>query len=584
MTETRGGGTGDRLAARAIDARGYDAAVRGTTSAAVALVALAVLSSSARADDPPGLALAKRVVEQQRGDEHKAKMRIVWPETIEATPPEGAEVVLIDGYIDYEMTRLVWRGVKVEAGSVSTARSWFYNPKGESYVARTFDVDPKAFAAAWAAALYVAGAKDEPIDPATKLREDGIGGGSHAPQLWTRLRVADNPAPLFFADARSSWGAWNCIRDVAIHECFVPFVPDDEVGPKKGVASEPSTWRAAITDEIRRGAERLDLSYEGEHRLLLEVCLRVGGEVGDAVTLAAIGVLDRTIRLDKHADDAARGRIDTEIGIARTKLGLALGWDSTKAADLIRAGQHQKHWQEDLTKWIRGRFRAQDPTGYAALLVEELDAGGPKYQDDLLARLDEVRELRLSGAAGFARSRLDDKSAAIRVAAARALLALDPKDGAAVATILTAADDAPLVADTGKYRADAHPRIDALNECLDRGLLTPKDVRARLDRAEDPKLIVSLLDVLRRTPSPPTDDEARAAWRRLLNSSRPDSVFAAVSALLDLRDLDARELLVAALDRCLKGVPLRGEQWRQDVVARLRERIAKEMPEPTPPK
>jgi hypothetical protein len=174
--------------------------------AMLSVVAMATVSSSARADDTPGLALAKRLVEEQRGDEHKAKMRLVWPQKVETTPPEGAEVVLIDGYIDYEMTRLVWHGGKVDAAAVSASRSWFYNAKGESYAARTLDVDAKAFATAWAAALYVAGAKDEPIDPATKLREDGIGGGSHAPQLWTRLRVADTPAPLFFADARSSWG------------------------------------------------------------------------------------------------------------------------------------------------------------------------------------------------------------------------------------------------------------------------------------------------------------------------------------------------------------------------------------------
>lgn len=374
---------------------------------------------------------------------------------------------------------------------------------------------------------------------------------------------------------------------MAIHEGFLSFVLDEK-GEAKGVSSDPSAWRAVVAAEIRRASGRLDLTHEGEHPLLLEVCLRLAGEIGDADALAAVATFEKVLHADPRPDGwtaYVRENLDTEIGIARTKLGLALAWDSAKAAELIRTGKHKMHWQEDLTKWIRRRFRAQDPTGYAALLVEELGAGGPKYQGDLLARLDEVRELRLAGAAGFVRSRLDDKSAAIRVAAARALLALDPKDGAAVATILTAADDAPLVADTGKYGADAHPRIDALNECLDRGLLTPKDVRERLESADSAQQVRGLLQVLQGTKAPPNDDEARAAWRRVLNSSTTSEVLAAVPVSLDLRDRDSRALIVAALDRCDRSSKGQRNGWfATEQVEKLRERLAKELPEDASPK
>src|SRR5262245_47894760 len=65
--------------------------LRARVLAAIVLLAAA---TSAVAEDPPGLALAKKMVEENRGDEHRAKMRIVWPEGVETAPPEGAEVTL----------------------------------------------------------------------------------------------------------------------------------------------------------------------------------------------------------------------------------------------------------------------------------------------------------------------------------------------------------------------------------------------------------------------------------------------------------------------------------------------------------
>jgi hypothetical protein len=582
MTETRGADIGGKASSgSAPGARGYHARVlRTAILVALSVASTTVVAPSARAEDPPGLALAKRLVEEMRGDEHKAKMRIVWPTDVAPTPLDGAEVVLIDGYMSYTMTRLVWRGGKVEAGSVSAARSWFYNAKGESYAARTLDVDAKSFAEAWSAALYIAGARDEQIDPKSAYKDSPRGSGSHEPHRWTRLRVADESAPRCFGDARCAFGLWETARVDAIYACLAALTPKAE---SAGRVVDASTWRATVCGELRRACGRLDLSYKGEHRLLLEVCLRVAGEVGDADTLHDVERL--ATALHEVAENAAwRDGVGSEIGIARTKLGLIVAWDDSKAAEVIRAGSDRKYAKEDLTKWVRRRWRAQNAEGYAAFLVEELDAGGPKALPDLFARLDEVRELRESRAVEFVRGRLDHANPAVRVGAARALIAIDPTDRTATSLLLAAADDAPLTADGGRYGVTPTPRVDALNECVDRGLLTAKDVRDRLARADDPGGVAALLDVLRRTKQPPTDDETRAAWRRLLESKRPDHVLDAVSELLDLHDRDARQLLVAALDRCAKHVEVRKSESRQSKLERLLDRLAKEMPEETPPK
>jgi hypothetical protein len=546
--------------------------------------AVAALTSSARADDAPGLALAKRVVDEIRGDEHKAKMRIVWPENVEATPPDGAEVVLIDGYIDYEMTRLVWRGGKVEARSVATARSWFYNPKGEGFGAREFDVDPAAFATAWTAALYVAGASEERIEPEPKDHPSSSSSSllSHEPHRWARLRVGVESTPRFFGDARGensrNWEGvrdWNGIRDGAVWECLSALVPKYELSRD----ASPSTWRKDVTDEIRRATTRLDLSDRSEHSLLLEVCLRVGGEVGDADTLAAVEAFDAARRAASGDDWVSRNVAD-EIEIARTKLSLLTAWDSKRAAELIRTGGHEKHWQEDLTKWVRRRLREKDPQAYASLLVEAIDTVLPRY--DKLALLEEVREARPSAASASLRRCLGDLDADVRVEAARALLAIDPKDESAGAVLVRAVDDARIVPESHGLKTPKWRRLDALNECVDRGLLSAKDVRTRLDGATNPALIRGFLVALRRTKEPPTDDEARVAWRRLLGAVRGDDALDAAEALLDLHDIEGRVRLVETLDRWTD------ESWgcvatRQRAVA-LRTRLDKEMPAATPPK
>ena len=222
-----------------------------------AVAAIVVLASAtvAVAEDSPGLALAKQVVEAARGDAHREKMRIVWPESVEAAPPEGAEVTLIDGYISYGITRIKWRdgAGKLDACQLFAARSWFYNKDGEGFGARTTTIDASKFAVAWAAARYVLAAHDERLEPEPKDHPSTGSSGiaSHTPHNWVRLRIAGADGPLHVSDKRgssSNWEnvvEWDDIRDESVFKLFEPFTPPSESAPP-GRMFRRTTWSQSM--------------------------------------------------------------------------------------------------------------------------------------------------------------------------------------------------------------------------------------------------------------------------------------------------------------------------------------------------
>ena len=520
-----------------------------STTLAAAVVVLAIVAPSARADDPPGLALAKKAVEELRGDEHREKMRIVWREVPDETPPEGAEVALITGYIDYELTRFVWRGGKVEASSVYSARSWFYNKKGESYRATTFDVDAKAFATAWAAARHILGARDERIEPESpRYRDESgrYGSGSHESRRWIRVRLAGAGSAVQFSDSpgmRWNWErvhAWEDIRDNAVFNVFERLIAAEQTRKEYPLASSVPS----LVHEINRATPRLDLRFRGEHDLLLQVCLRVAGEAGDVAALEAVDALAKSLAELSDGD-----RIADECVIAATKLRLTHRWDATEAARVIRENPHEKHWQEDLAKWVRRRFRAQDPQGYTTMLLEDA-SGKDSGALDVKTALAELRELRPKEGAAARERLLSSEDPRKRFVAACASLDADPKDPKAVAVLLAIADDRTNQ-ETATPNRIARCRSDAIEAAAERGLLGPADLRARLidPRPVHAYVVTSLLESLRKAESAATDEEEKAAWRRVVDGPVELGVRYGVVALFDLNDTESCERIGAAIDR-----------------------------------
>jgi hypothetical protein len=555
--------------------------VRPTLSLAALLVAAAA-ASSARADDSPGLALAKRAVDEARGEGHKAEMRIVWPAEIDATPPEGAEVTVITGYICYEMTRLVWRDGKVAARSVATARTWFYNPDGEAFAAREFDVEPAAFANAWAAARFVVGARDERIGPKPEGLPSGIFGfGSHESREWVRLRDPGDETPLHVGSpfgSRSQAGIrpWDEIRDRSVFRLFAPLLPRD-------VAARPVSVGAsvpAVVDEIRRATRRLDLRYAGEHHLLLEVCLRLAGEFGDAAALDAVRALGASLDAAKGGDASVVGDLRDEIASATTKLRLRTDWSAEHAARFLRSSTHERTWQRDLDKWVRALFLAKAPHGYRAFLASE-GVGADQEPAALEASLAALKKADAAAAKKAIEALLADSRPDVRIAAARAALAVDARDAAAAATLVVIADDRTI--------ADVRSRAWALRSAKQFEALHNADLARRLGdpRPEHARVVETLIELARYSEPALSQDVVLSAWRRVCDGPVELGVATAVDQLLDLRDAPSKERLLAAIDRLEAAVQAKAaavEELDAEKLARLRKRVAEELGDAAPPK
>lgn len=112
----------------------------------VLLFEAAILSASysftTRAGEEPAAPrrMAEAAMEAERDQRHREKMRIVWPKDIPDCP-DGSEVYLIDGHIDYRCRRLTWDGKEVRTHTAECKRTWFYNAKGESFEATTSALD-----------------------------------------------------------------------------------------------------------------------------------------------------------------------------------------------------------------------------------------------------------------------------------------------------------------------------------------------------------------------------------------------------------------------------------------------------------
>ncbi len=74
----------------------------GGSAPQVVFAFLVLTASPLYAEAPAGLTLARQVVDEQRGGGHARQMRVLWPDLVAATPRDGAEAILIRGFIDYE--------------------------------------------------------------------------------------------------------------------------------------------------------------------------------------------------------------------------------------------------------------------------------------------------------------------------------------------------------------------------------------------------------------------------------------------------------------------------------------------------
>jgi len=550
----------------------------------VMMLASVVATAVCRAEEEPGsLAVARRTVDACRGEAHAKKMRVKWPAIADEKPPDGAEVLLVRGYISYQMTRMVFRGGRVEAGSVSAARSWFYNQKkGESFGASSFDVDAKQFVLAWNAMRRILAASDERMEPEPEdHRERGsfMSLGTHESADWIRVRAAAAGPPVHCADRASmsyDWDhvrEWEGLRDQAVFEVFRALLPADDAARR---AAPVEAWSDFATAEVHAAAKAPDRSALDRDHEFLETCLRVLGVAGGASAGEEVAALEASL---SGLDDAGYWvqKVREEASRAATRLRIRHHWDRDDVIRTLRAAPEGTWAREDQAKWLRQTFREKDPAGWAAFLLEEATRERAR-PDDIAAAAAELKDLPAADALPVLRGLLGRDDPYVRLEAALALHAIDAKNNAARAVVVKLALDRSIACDWRADLANRWSRNRALDAALDWGGLAAKDLRAHVvaPEPEDPEFLEAACGHLAKTPEALTDTEVRDAWRRLLDSPVSGRVLAAVRFLEGLKDAASKDRMLAALDRLDARIAEVGEDAadvRAHVVVHWREQV-----------
>lgn len=257
----------------------------------------AAASHPARADESSQI-LARAAVEAERYEADRQKTRIEWPEIADAPPPDGAEAWIVEGYIEYRVTRIVRHGDRVEGRTVAMCRNWFYGAD-ERFDAEAFEVPLGAFSTAWNAARRVDGAKLVRIVEPPEPLGGRFGSGSHESSLWVRLRDGTGGEPWHASVARGWHGdadevrSWSDVRDRAVFHLVANLVPT--TGRRPAPFAEWGPWftaEIARTTPVRESFARIAALLD---RCVNDETLRSAAGMSDAdVTIARERLHDAT--------------------------------------------------------------------------------------------------------------------------------------------------------------------------------------------------------------------------------------------------------------------------------------------------
>jgi len=534
--------------------------------------------------------LATEALDSFRDEVHRERMDILWctGEGSEAPLPAAAEVYLIRGYIDYTCTRFVLRDGALRVQSVQVKRTWFYNPKGERYLAEEFQLPAAAFSRAWRAAGLLIGAKAVPLRQPARPEIDESGAfmvsasysrrsSSHEPHVWVRLRGNPNLSPEYEGHVRGEKRRdgiqdFDELRTRAVFRVFSDMLPQGRDAPR-GTPFPLTEWAPFLTEEVRAWTGRIpdDLTQEdlgAGDDLPLETSLRILGETGHEPALPVVNALQDRLTDATEKKTYKAWCIRREAGYARTKIRLLTRWDAAEAVRLIHGNPRHWHADNDLAKWMRARLFERDPEAYFSQLVADT---AEQAHDAALLR-DTVAELaaRYPGRAlAEIRGLLDHASPEVAADAAFVLLRSRPDDAAALTVLDRLAGDTAVKIPSHDDWFQKFARVRALDYMRSEG--APESVRWSSQRVrrqlaqpgEDGRMVHCLLSALDILGDPAGDEEKAGAYRRVLSGPRNKGVLVACEELIELEDRASAPAIRRALDEiaadCNKGF-----SWKPD--------------------
>ena len=569
--------------------------MKAASLAAVLLLLFA--GSRPRAAEPPvektPAHLAAETLDSFRDATHEEKMKIVWPADAptEALPPPGAEVFLINGYINYAVTRLTWKDGTVQAERIQTKRTWFYNAKGESFEPERFDIPAAEFLRAWGAMTRLLGAKAEPLAPPPPLETEtdadgniivhGFGSvssqsSSHAHYHWVRVNLGAGKPVLYQRVVRqrtfhNGIEDFDELRNRAVSRLFEALLPEGKDAPK-GRAFPLAEWAPFLTAEIGAATRRIPpelpkYGNEGEE-LLLEASLRILGETGHAAALPVLKALEAKLGNATEGGTYGAWCVRREAGFATTKIRFLSQWDSAGAMAAIRANPRHWHAENDLAKWLRARFFERDPKGYRNELLDDL---AKRTQDADLVRetIAELAQRFPDQCLGEIRRLLTHADPEVAADAAFVLLKNHPGALDAIAALDRLAGDSqtPISPYSDWFANFARGRALAYlysEQAPRESRWTAARVRQQLVQPdEDGRMVHHLLAALDILKDPAVPGEKMLAYRRVLGGNRNKGILLACRELIGLKDRDAAPLIRRVLDELAAGCN-KGLAWQED--------------------
>ncbi len=502
--------------------------------------------------------LARSNLDSVRDTTHQEKLRIVWPRNAsEARPLKGSDVFLIQGYIDYTCTRIVWSEGRGVAQRVKLTRSWFYNPHGETYSAVEFPVTTEQFAKSWNAAALIRGARAEWVNP---LPPTNAAGGwrsisasrtrsSHEQTFFVRIR-GGNPLGGFewaLRGTSSTEGVrdFDEIQTLAVFNVFATLT-----SPDPGEAFDLRSWGPFLTDLLREQGRALASNGEPPHgsssELLVEISLRLLGQIGWEPALAVIEEIDETAGKAESGGSQWPERVFRESRIARAKIALRQRFDVGKARDVILNSPRDLNADVDLIQWARDRWFEADSDGYFTFLSANL--GNPEVDERIQTEdLTDLQKRYPGRGRELMVGVLGNPSSEVVSAAALALLSDNPGDSSALEALQRLASDTGASIPDNSRWFNHFGRERALDYLFSSRSPVPAafrwgpaQVRKQLAVVgEDGRMVnrlLSALHILENTE--PSADEKVAAYRRSLECRSEPGRAAAREAL---RELDAKD-------------------------------------------
>ncbi|WP_237763875.1 hypothetical protein [Terrimicrobium sacchariphilum] len=543
---------------------------------------LFAMAQPARASKSPR-ELALRALEAQRTEDDRRLTTLTVPDPAPGCLPNGAEIFVVSGYINYRCVRLFMQEGNALLQRITTTRSWFYSPE-ESYVTEEWELPPTEFAAVWEAARLISQSTAvrkkpaRPKDPDGKFVSDRrmVSMSSHEPTYYVRVWSASR---LWWDHGFRGMSASDKVQDFEKVQTRAMTSLIETAFPE-GTPGKPfalSAWGPFLAKQLEGSAvalQGLPQHLTAANTITIDCSLRLLGQMGYEPARPII----KAVAEDAEKSPSAaywKESVLRECGYALRKIAIQERFDGEEVDRLIHSYGRRLNPDNDMVQWLRNQYFAKNPEAYFSILSRDLTAKNTP-EVVLLESIKEVQDRYPSAGGPLLAGVLDHPSTEVSVHAAMALLKSSPDDAASLQALTRAASDPRATIPNDARSFSDFGREIALDYLSSRKNRIPPQYRwdsARIDQQlalpwEDGRMINRLISARVCLENKQFSDRDQiTAYRKALAEPYTMGTAEACEELIKLDDRASadriKEVLSALRAGCNKGF-----RWEEDRDAR----------------